>query len=132
MDTATESIDRAEAVRDDPVVPLHVRRAVAWMREDLGRAVTLTGLADASGTTARTLHRQFRQFLGAPPMTWLRQQRLAAARHDMMNPARGPVTDVATRSGFTHLGRFATDYRKAFGERPSAVEGLGSLPGIGT
>ncbi|WP_080418328.1 helix-turn-helix domain-containing protein [Burkholderia ubonensis] len=29
------------------------------------------------------------------------------------------ITEIATRWGFAHLGQFATDYRKAFNERPS-------------
>jgi AraC family ethanolamine operon transcriptional activator len=29
------------------------------------------------------------------------------------------VSDVALRSGFSHFGRFAEEYRRLFGERPS-------------
>jgi len=29
------------------------------------------------------------------------------------------VTEVATRWGFLHFGRFAGDYQKQFGEKPS-------------
>ena len=36
------------------------------------------------------------------------------------DPARRPtVADVAYRWGFTHLGRFAQDYRTRYGESPS-------------
>jgi AraC family ethanolamine operon transcriptional activator len=28
------------------------------------------------------------------------------------------VSDIATRFGFWHFGRFASDYRRLFGERP--------------
>jgi AraC-like DNA-binding protein len=31
------------------------------------------------------------------------------------------VGDVAMRHGFTHLGRFSVEYRRRFGEAPSAT-----------
>ena len=47
-------------------------------------------------------------------------ERLRRVRFDLEN-AQGEisVTETALRWGFSHLGRFAADYRKTFGERPS-------------
>jgi len=61
-------------------------------------------------------------FLGTTPLGWVRRMRLARARQEFIR--RGPnttVTAVALGSGFNQLGRFAAEYRKAFGELPSAT-----------
>jgi transcriptional regulator GlxA family with amidase domain len=64
----------------------------------------------------RTLETHFKMFLGTTPLGWVRRMRLARARQEMLHP--GPedtVTGVALSSGFGQLGRFAADYRRAFG-----------------
>src|SRR5262249_51441831 len=48
--------------------------------------------------------------------------RLLAARQRLQTATSSePVTGVATRFGFTHFGRFSSQYRRAFGETPSAT-----------
>ncbi len=37
------------------------------------------------------------------------------------DPARATVTRIAMDHGFVELGRFAVEYRTAFGESPSAT-----------
>lgn len=36
-------------------------------------------------------------------------------------PGLASVTDIALKWGFAHLGRFAIEYKRAFGESPSAT-----------
>src|SRR6185312_15188934 len=51
---------------------------------------------------------------------WLRQMRLALARRELLHAdPDSSVTEVALSAGFTQLGRFSVQYRKAFGESPS-------------
>ena len=69
----------------------------------------------------RTLYHGFRSCHGIPPMTWLKYRRLARVHDELRlaDPGVINVTDVATRWGFFHLGRFASDYRARFGSLPS-------------
>ncbi|MGC4792182.1 helix-turn-helix transcriptional regulator [Micromonospora sp. DT178] len=56
------------------------------------------------------------------PMRYVRQIRLERAHRDLQaaDPSTGvTVTMIARRWGFTHLGRFSTDYRAAYGSSPS-------------
>src|SRR5262249_16767323 len=75
----------------------------------------------ASGMPQRTLHRQFRRILGATPLAYLRLIRLVAAHDRLLEPGSGSVSDIALQVGYTHLGRFAADYRRRFGKLPSAT-----------
>jgi len=54
-------------------------------------------------------------------MRYLRHVRLERAHQELVQaqPGETTVTRTAGRWGFTHLGRFASEYRRAFGELPS-------------
>ncbi|UGA37108.1 helix-turn-helix domain-containing protein [Chromobacterium haemolyticum] len=55
------------------------------------------------------------------PVDYLRSIRLNAVRRMLLNPTQAGhgVRDAAGAWGFYHLGHFAGDYRKLFGEAPS-------------
>jgi len=77
-------------------------------------------IASALGLSTRTLHRVVRREFGVSPMLLLRKARLAQARSELDAPGPGAtVTTVALDCGFTHLGRFAQEYARQFGEPPS-------------
>lgn len=103
-------------------VPRDVARAVAHMQAKMESAVTAAELARAAGVPERTLQKHFLAFLGVSPLAYLRQLRLAAVREALARPAEGAtITDVAAAHGFVHHGRFASAYRRRFGEPPSAT-----------
>ena len=55
-------------------------------------------------------------------MRWLHEQRLQAVRRHLQRAAaHESVSSIALHWGFAHLGRFAGDYLRRFGESPSAT-----------
>lgn len=77
-------------------------------------------LAATVGLSSRTLHRVLRRELGLSPMTLLKRVRLDQAKADLeAADPRTTVTGVAYDCGFAHLGRFAVEYARRFGESPS-------------
>lgn len=110
------------AFETPPVLPADLVRAMHWLRGRLGEPVRLDALADVAGVRPRTLETHFKMFLGTTPLGWVRRMRLARARQELLHA--GPdatVTGVALANGFSQLGRFAAEYRKLFGEPPSAT-----------
>jgi AraC-like DNA-binding protein len=97
-----------------------VRRAEAYIEAHSGAVVRIDDLCSAACTSLSTLERVFREVFGLTPRRYLTLRRLAGVRSDLLNgdPARS-VTDVATRWGFFHLGRFAQEYGQLYHERPS-------------
>jgi len=89
--------------------------------EQLKRPVTVPELAALADASRRTLERAFQETLGISPRKYLRRRLMQASRHELMDedPRSTRVTDVATRWGFSELGRFAVDYKRQFGESPS-------------
>jgi adenylate cyclase len=53
------------------------------------------------------------------PWAYLRALRLFAARRALSALTGDPITSIALSAGYTHLSRFACDYRERFGELPS-------------
>jgi len=82
--------------------------------------VTLADLVAAAGVAGRTLLQHFRDAKGVSPIRYLRNARFAKVREALARAQPGDsVTAIAMSWGFTHMGRFAVEYRKRFGESPS-------------
>jgi AraC-like DNA-binding protein len=102
--------------------PEAVRRAVEFIQEHAGSDVDLTAVAEAAHVGPRALQRAFRRALDVTPLGYLRSVRLDRAHEELRtaDPAAGAtVSGIATRWGFGHPGRFASDYRARFGRSPS-------------
>jgi AraC family ethanolamine operon transcriptional activator len=82
---------------------------------------SMVELCAHTGCSARTLQYAFHEVMQMTPMVYLRILRLNRVRSALQNTASTDtrVTQVATRWGFFHLGEFARDYQRLFGERPS-------------
>ncbi len=75
------------------------------------------------GVSLRTLEMAFRSCMELPPSRYLRRLRLNRAHAGLVRhgPEETTVTRIATDLGFTELGRFSVEYRRIFGETPSAT-----------
>lgn len=105
------------------LAPYYVRRVETYIRANLHEPLTIERLAEQAAVSASTLFAGFRNCHGVSPMAYVRQLRLERVRADLTAADGAPgisVTDVATKWGFAHLGRFSVDYKRQFGESPSA------------
>ncbi len=103
-------------------LPRDVKQALHRLDDEPGRAWTTRALAEACGVAPRTLQKHFRRFLGRAPLRYAHDLRFDRARQELLRSPRGSsVTEIATRLGFSHLGRFAAEYRRRYGETPSAT-----------
>lgn len=100
--------------------PGDVKRAIDFMEAHLHLPITLVDIAKASGVPGRTLLEHFKDHRSVSPMRYLRNARLAKARQALLGTdCAASVTQIAMEWGFSHLGRFAIEYRNQFGESPS-------------
>jgi transcriptional regulator GlxA family with amidase domain len=99
-----------------------VDRACSFIDDNLTRTIRLADLCSWTHTGARALEYGFRQTLGVSPFFYIRTKRLDLARRLLSTVcAQRTVTKTALDCGFGHLGQFAIDYRKSFGESPSTT-----------
>ncbi|WP_431886153.1 AraC family transcriptional regulator [Micromonospora wenchangensis] len=104
------------------VTPSVVRRAMEYVEDYIERYMSLAELAGAAGVSPRALQYAFRRHQGTTPARFARRARLDRAHQDLLagDPAAGDtVMAIATRWGFVNAKRFATDYRRAYGQPPS-------------
>lgn len=100
----------------------HVRRARAFIHANLVEPLTLSRISKAAGCSIRALQLAFRNHLGCTPTQYMRDERLRVAHYHLLTAPEGTlVGDIAYDVGFSHLGRFSIDYRRAFGQSPSAT-----------
>jgi AraC-like DNA-binding protein len=112
----------SEGHASSSAMPADLVRALAWLRSHLSESIRLDLLAQAADVRPRTLEMHFKIFLGTTPLGFVRRMRLARARQEFIRqPQHATVTTVALNNGFSQLGRFAAQYRKAFGELPSVT-----------
>jgi AraC-like DNA-binding protein len=108
--------------REPSLTPRDLRRAIDYMHANVAAPITIADIAEASGIAGRTLFQYFRDFRGTSPMRYLRDARFEKVQEALKRgQAEESVAQVARRWGFSHLGRFAVEYRKRFGESPSDV-----------
>ena len=85
------------------------------------QALSISDICRTLAVSERTLRSAFTKVHGVPPCRRLRILRLLHARKFLLTADRKltTVTKVAAAFGFSELGRFSVEYRKAFGESPS-------------
>jgi len=97
-----------------------VDRACALMLAHTDEPLSMLEVCRRVGASRRKLNYCFQDVLGSSPVRYLRAVRLNGVRREL-HASAGAVHDVAVRWGFWHLGQFAADYRRQFGELPSAT-----------
>ncbi|MGX5736080.1 AraC family transcriptional regulator [Bosea thiooxidans] len=101
-------------------VPWQIRQALDHIATHIDGSLTVQQVADAVGTSVRSLQQGFQRHRQTSPQAHLKAVRLARIRAELLDEnARCSIEEIARRWGFVNRGHFALDYRQAFGELPS-------------
>ncbi len=117
-----DNLDRRNSIRPEDY---EIKRAwfaelEQWIANNLTDPIALDDLALVAGVSVRAIQKAFQEYRGCTPMKAVTQHRLVKAREMLMNPKQGmTVLDVAMNLGYLHPSRFASQYKKKFGENPS-------------
>ncbi len=87
---------------------------------------TMTELYELSDASGRTLRYAFEEEFGLSPKQYLQAHRLNGVRRELRHGGTRKIADAANAWGFWHMGQFAADYRKMFGELPGVTLALRS------
>jgi AraC family ethanolamine operon transcriptional activator len=96
-----------------------MRKAKEFMEESKGD-ISIEDVCRVSGVSWRTLDYSFKEHIGLGPKKYLDAFRLNRAHQELyQSSARVKISDVANNWGYWHIGRFAGNYKRFFGELPS-------------
>jgi AraC family ethanolamine operon transcriptional activator len=97
-----------------------MNRAVEILGDASQFPINIEALCTMAGASWATLQRAFAEEFGVTPSSYIKSRRLAAVQSELIKiGSKAVISDVANRWGFWHMGSFASDYRKQFGELPS-------------
>lgn len=98
-----------------------LKKALGVIADRSHEAITLAEVEQLSGSSGRTLRYAFEEAFGTSPKQYLQAYRLNQVHRQLL---RAPseaflISDIANEWGFWHMGQFAADYHRMFGELPS-------------
>jgi AraC-like DNA-binding protein len=103
-----------------PSCPHYLLRARQYIHDHATDDLNLEDIERVAGVSRFKLYEGFKRHFGLAPMAYLKQFRLEAVRRDILaDRSERNISAIAMGWGFTHLGRFSSDYKKLFGETPS-------------
>ncbi|MDF5753871.1 helix-turn-helix domain-containing protein [Spongiactinospora sp. TRM90649] len=97
----------------DSLAPL-----LEWLLANLSTPITVADMAARSGTSPRSLTRQFAEQLGVPPARWLLERRLAATRA-LLEDTDLAVETIAQRVGLSSAVNLRRRFRTALHTTPA-------------
>ncbi|OIH92448.1 hypothetical protein BIU90_11230 [Curtobacterium sp. MCBA15_001] len=115
--------DQPTPVRSGMRSDRRLRLAVAFIEAHADQPLTVTLIASASDFSIRGLQDAFQRTYDQTPTAYLRETRLRRTREQLLltHPGESSIAEVARAWGFTHLGRFAAEYKSLFGEYPKTT-----------
>ena len=105
--------------RSDPRVAAVIR----LMESHIDEPLTIAAISKRIGVTPRTLELAFAKHIGETPGHYYLGLRLAAARK-MVTDTRLPMTEIATRTGFSSAAAFSRAFGERFGGAPMSLRRL--------
>lgn len=104
---------------------------LTWLRDNLGRDLTLPDIAAEAGLSTRTLIRRFREQTGTTPLQWLHRARVRRAQH-LLETTQHSVERIAAQVGFGSATAFRDRFKRTAGVSPQVYRrsfGSASTPG---
>ncbi|MEE2997817.1 MAG: AraC family transcriptional regulator [Pseudomonadota bacterium] len=103
------------------IAPWYVKRVEEFLELHAGRDIRIRDMTAIAGVSERTLYNGFRVWRATSPKSYLKAVRLDRVRTELLGlkAKSRSVSEIAREAGFRHMGNFARDYGKRFGERPS-------------
>ncbi len=94
-----------------------IAQAQQWMLVSLAQPLSVKEVATRFALSERTFHRRFREKVGLPPLTWLRDQRIARAK-ELLEGTELSIEDVARRVGLGTATNLRVQFRSVTGVSP--------------
>ncbi|HTJ93582.1 MAG TPA: AraC family transcriptional regulator [Pararobbsia sp.] len=106
------------AASSTTLAPWRMRKVLAFIDANLGSALSLQTVADASGLSKMHFAALFRASTGLSPSEFVAQRRIEQAQEHLLCTSM-PVIEIALSLGFQTQAHFSTVFKRLIGEAPS-------------
>ena len=100
-----------------------LKKAHEYISELPNDPISVNALCEYTNVSLRTLESAFKEYYGVTPKNYLKATRLNGVYKELKqcDSRFTSITDIANKWGFWHMGQFASDYKRQFGELPSST-----------
>jgi len=88
-----------------------------YIRENIGKSLTLSGLCEHFHTNRTTLTRKIKELTGLSPMQYVAEERLNQSRADLLFTMLS-ISELAEKYGFSDENYYIRAFKKRFGTTP--------------
>ncbi|WP_229680612.1 AraC family transcriptional regulator [Marinobacterium zhoushanense] len=120
----------SDAVRDafKRKLPAYIIKTIDYIRSNAKNDLHIEDIEWVAGVSRNKLYADFKVHFGEPPTAYLKRVRLEGVRNDIIaSCGHESISNLAMNWGFSHLGRFSSEYKKLFGETPSDTQNRSRL-----
>ena len=105
-------------------IPKHILAVKNHIISHAHEDICADDLQRLAGVSKSKLYDEFKLHYGTSPMSYLRKYRLQQIHKALSSPthSKTSISQLAYQWGFTHLSRFADEYKQEFGEKPSETK----------
>ena len=103
---------------ETPEIPTAVAKAVAWLQQNYGTALTATDLAARAFMPPVRFARMTKRLFGLSPQQMIAQTRLQAAAN-LLDTTDCSVAEIGLTCGFTDHSAFTRAFKSALGHTPT-------------
>ena len=97
-----------------------IRLVEEYLEAHATQPIDMSTIAKQTGHSVSSIYSAFRRYRDYTPMEFLKRIRMQLVRQQLLQAyPDSSVTSIALNCGFAHLGRFAVEYKRYFGESPS-------------
>jgi len=97
--------------------PRRLHRVFSHIRENIGRDLSVTELAQVVGMSQYYFSKLFKMSTGTTPHQYVMRQRVERAQ-ELLRETQAPLAEVATQVGFETQSHFTSVFRKLVGTTP--------------
>jgi len=102
-------------------LPRYIRDGRMLLEQNINATYTIADMVEDLKISKRTIQHGFKHYLGFTPKEYQQYIRLNGIRNTIltMKDPYTPLSEIAAKYNYFHLGHFSTEYKKFFGESPS-------------
>jgi len=120
IEIASDSPTPRDVRADHQLPPRQLRILTDYIEGNLDQKLPIAHLASIAGISATTLKALFRNSTGLPVHQYIIRRRVEYARA-LISTTDLPLSEIATKTGFSHQSHMATTMRRLLGHPPSDI-----------